>query len=498
MSSFSTPSASHDTTLYDKPAPSSSSTPSPREPEQGQGDPTTLPLSLQRTSSTTSPYFLIPLWRKCIIVLVASLTTLSITFASTSLFPLTAEIAASLGTTSLDVTVVNALMIFTMGCSGFVWGPIGRQFGRKNAWLAACAVFLLCTVGAGLSPMAGKGAAFRIFVVMRILGGLEGTFFHVAGQTWLADIFVPTQRGTATGFFLVGTVFGPAFGPCISGIMATFTNWQAILWLQTAMIGMSMILSAIFLPDMRAKQNKDAHGFKQKLVAFLKDTNPSNVFQVMCLPNVLLTDLSCGFLSWSQYSLLAAPRHILNPRFGLTTPLVSGLFYIAPGIGFLLGTIIGGRISDMTVKRWIKIRDGFRLPQDRLWSGAISFFFITPVSSLIYGWGLQYEVGGLALPIVTAFFAAAGLLIAFASLNTYCAEVLPKQRSEVIASKYLIQYIFAGAGSASMVPLIDTIGIGPATTIGVVLVLLAGVLTLITAKFGLRMQRSLEKSGGVF
>lgn len=179
-----------------------------------------------------------------------------------------------------------------------------------------------------------------------------------------------------------------------------------------------------------------------------------------------LEDFACGFVSWNQYTLLAAPRHLLNPRFNLTTPLVSGLFYIAPGLGFILGAVVGGKLSDMTVIKYIKIRGGVRLPQDRLNSGLSSFFFLAPVSSLIYGWGLQYEVGGLALPIVTAFFSAVGINMAFASLNTYCAEVLPKQRTEVVASKYVIQYSLSSIGCGVIINMIDAIGVGPAQTLG--------------------------------
>lgn len=141
--------------------------------------------------------------------------------------------------------------------------------------------------------------------------------------------------------------------------------------------------------------------------------------------DLALQHLSCGLLSWSQYSLLSAPRHILTTRFHLTSPLIPGLFYLAPAGGFILGTVIGGRYSDLTVRKWIAKR-GERLPQDRLRSGMLAFFFIIPVASLIYGWGLQCDScstakAGLALPIVTSFFMAVGLLAAFASLNTYCA-----------------------------------------------------------------------------
>lgn len=188
--------------------------------------------------------------------------------------------------------------------------------------------------------------------------------------------------------------------------------------------------------DQRAPSLHDA----RKMMS--SSTNPLNVFRLMASPSILLTvsavnhpplfqpmlndlqDLTCGILSWSQYSLLSAPRYIISNRFHLTSPLYSGVFYIAPAAGFLLGTLVGGRYSDRTVKKYISKRDGLRLPQDRLNSGMWSFFLVVPVASLVYGWGMggkDGSMGWLALPIIAAFFIAAGLLAAFASLNTFCA-----------------------------------------------------------------------------
>lgn len=75
----------------------------------------------------------------------------------------------------------------------------------------------------------------------------------------------------------------------------------------------------------------------------------------------------------------------------------------------------------MTMAKKIIERGGKRVPQDRLNSGLFAFFLIIPASQLIYGWCLQYDVGGLALAIVAAFFTGVGLMAAFSSLNTYCA-----------------------------------------------------------------------------
>lgn len=53
-----------------------------------------------------------------------------------------------------------------------------------------------------------------------------------------------------------------------------------------------------------------------------------------------------------------------------------------------------------------------------------SFFLVVPDASIAYVWGLggkDDSIAWLVLPIVSAFVIAAGLLAAFASLNTYCA-----------------------------------------------------------------------------
>lgn len=131
--------------------------------------------------------------------------------------------------------------------------------------------------------------------------------------------------------------------------------------------------------------------------------------------------LTCGLLSVFLYAFLTSARSIFNPRFHLTTALVSSLFYLAPGMGFIIGSVIGGRRSDQAVKRYIKKRNGVRLPQDRLNSGLITLFGVLPISTLIYGWTLEEDVGGMPLPIIFAFFAGLGLMGSFNGLNTYAA-----------------------------------------------------------------------------
>ncbi|THY60171.1 MFS general substrate transporter [Aureobasidium pullulans] len=436
----------------------------------------------------------LPSWHKYVILFTVSFMCLAATFSSTCLYPATPEIAAEFGTTAEHINVTNAGVLLAMGSSSLLWAPIARTLGRRTAYNAAIAVLFLCSIGTALS------INMAMFTAMRVLAGFQGTYNMVAGQTIIADIFDQKRRGTAVGFFMVGSVLGPAIGPLVGGIIVTFASWRIIFWVQTGMVGLGLVLSLLFVPSIaQPHQITEKPSLKlwgKSQVEMLK------VFTLLIYPNVFFAksepmtdeaqDLACGLLAWTQYSLLAAPRHLINPRFNLTSPLVSGLFYIAPGAGFLLGSIAGGRFSDMTMAKKIMQRGGKRVPQDRLNSGLIAFFLIIPASQLIYGWCLQYDVGGLALAIVAAFFTGAGLMAAFSSLNTYCAEAIPEQRTAVIASKYFIQYIFGASGNAAIVPLIDSIGIGLAATIGVILAISGGILVWTLAKYGGEMQAFID------
>lgn len=133
-----------------------------------------------------------------------------------------------------------------------------------------------------------------------------------------------------------------------------------------------------------------------------------------------------------MYGLLTPIRYVLNPRFSLTTPLQSGLFYLAPGAGYLLGTFFGGRYADHIVKKYILRRGGSRIPEDRLHSCLLFMGVAFPAFMLVYGWTVEKRVGGIAVPVVCMFLQGVAQLFCFPSLNTYCLDVMPGRSSEVM------------------------------------------------------------------
>jgi MFS family permease len=132
-----------------------------------------------------------------------------------------------------------------------------------------------------------------------------------------------------------------------------------------------------------------------------------------------------------MYCLLTPIRYVLNPRFDLKSPFQSGLFYIAPGIGCLIGTFLGGKLSDYVANKYVAKR-GDRIYEDRLRAVLPFMGIVIPGTCLIYGWSIEKKVGGIALPVIAMFVQGVAQLCSFPSLNTYCSEVLRERSSEAV------------------------------------------------------------------
>lgn len=267
----------------------------------------------------------------------------------------------------------------------------------------------------------------------------------------------------------------------------TYTSWRVIYWLQTALSAVATIGSFIWVPEtIHRKGIEDAAGLSRMgMIKFLcRRINPWRVVRLYAYPNILFTGLASSSLLWNLYSIFAAIRYVLNPRFNLTTPLQSGLFFLAPGAGYLLGTFLGGHYADVIVKQYIKKR-GRRIPEDRLIS-AMPFMIFNAACMLVYGWTIQFNKGGIPIAVVVLFLQGVGQLMCFPSLNTYCLDVMPDRSSEVVAANFVLRYAFSCLATASVVPGIEAIGVGWISTVTAAFLVAACLSVLLTVQWGER------------
>ncbi|KAI1105343.1 MFS general substrate transporter [Jackrogersella minutella] len=433
-------------------------------------------------------YDRLPAHRKLVVVYLLSFCSFLAPISSTSVLAATPEVAAEYNTTGSIVNIVNALYMLFMGLSPIFWGPLSQVYGRRMITIITAVGFFACSIGTALAPNLGA------FFVFRLLTAFEGTSFILVGASVIGDMYRPTERGTATGFYLSGTLVGPALGPCIGGIIVTYTSWRVIFWLQTGLAGLAAVGSYFLLPETIYHMKIDdlvGYSGAAKVKVVLGMINPWRVIRLWEYPNLFLTGLSSASLVWNMYSLLTPIRYVLNPRYNLTTPMQGGLFYLAPGCGYLVGTFMGGRYADFIVKRYIKKR-GIRIPEDRMYSALPFMGIVIPGCILIYGWSVEKDVGGIPLTVVMLFLQGVAQLFCFPSLNTYCLDVMPGRGAEVIAGNYAIRYLFACAGTAVVLPAISAMGVGWFSTISALFVFSGTICAWVSIRWGQKWRRNVD------
>ncbi|KAH6985789.1 major facilitator superfamily domain-containing protein [Ilyonectria sp. MPI-CAGE-AT-0026] len=400
--------------------------------------------------------------RKRAVVAVLSFMALLSPISSTTVLAATPEVAATYNTTGSVINVSNAAYMVVMAISPVIWGPTSQVFGRRPVALVTAIMFFVLSVATALAPNLAS------FIFFRAASAFGGTVPILIGPACVGDIYRPTERGTAMGWFLTGTLVGPAFGPFLGGIIVTYTSWRAIFWLQTALAGVGVLgLYFVVLETAHHKRITELEGYsrRDKTKAILKMISPVRVLLLFRYWNIVMVAGGSASLTWNMYSLLTPIRYVLNPRFHLETPLLSGLFYLAPGFGYLLGTFVGGRWADYTVKRWIKKRGGVRVPEDRLRSAVPFIGVIIPGSMLVYGWTVDQEVGGIPVPVIAMFVQGVAQLFCFPSYNTYCIDVMPGHGAEVAATNFFVRYLMGCVASAVVLPAVQSIGIGWFSTV---------------------------------
>lgn len=419
--------------------------------------------------------------RKILIVVILSFSSFLAPVGSTMVLSAIPEVASTYNTTGTIINISNALYLVFMGLSPLLWGPMGQVYGRKWPLAVSSALFTAFSIGTALAPNLAS------YFVFRMLTAYNGTSFLIIGSSCIGDIYRPVERATALGWFLSGTLIGPALGPFIGGILVTYYSWRTLFWLQTALAATATLAVILGLPETIHHAKKDELAGLSKTAQakkFWSWTNPMRVIKLFRYPNLCTAGLASGALVWNMYSLLTPIRYVLNPRFNLDSPLQSGLFYIAPGCGYLVGTFFGGRWADRVVKKNIRKRGGQRVPEDRLKSCLAAMGIVIPGCMLVYGWAVEKEVGGIPLPVIVMFVQGVAQLVCFPSLNTYCLDVMSNRSAETIAGNYVSRYVFAAAGSAACLPIIEVIGIGWFSTVSAVFLVVATGLIWATTVWG--------------
>jgi DHA2 family multidrug resistance protein len=163
------------------------------------------------------------------------------------------HIASSLSATTDEATwaltsylVANAIILPMTG-----W--LASKFGRKRLLMWSTSGFTLASFLCGAAPNLAS------LVIFRIIQGATGGALQPLSQAVLLESFKPEERGRAMGFWGLGIVVAPIFGPVFGGWVTENYSWRWVFYINLPVGIISLIMTQLYVfdpPYLRRESNR--------------------------------------------------------------------------------------------------------------------------------------------------------------------------------------------------------------------------------------------------
>ncbi|KAJ7572621.1 MFS general substrate transporter [Mycena floridula] len=426
--------------------------------------------------------------RKRIIVFVVAFAALLAPFASSSFLPSIPQIAHDLNTTDDIIAYSVAVYLVVIAISPLGWSSCATFYGRRPVYLLSIPIFVGASIGVA------ESRTLTQLMITRILQGIGSSSVLSVGAGSIGDIYRPTERGGAMGWYLAGVQFGPPLAPLVGGLMTQYApgsrgSWRALQYLLVGMGAATFILCVIFLPETSHSRGVDKARKEGRKGVFgssffvlnplvplriLKDRNALLIVRVFALSNEyplrFQQTFTSSFILLATYSLIVPLSYTMGPRFRINNVAILGTFYLAQGAGNMVGSKVSGYLSDRAVRAGMSRRNGIFIFEDRLYASIWAGLIFTPLSILGAGLTIQFWTNwaGLAVSLLFLFINGDQLMCVLAVCNTYLVDCYQLRSVEAIATNNCLRYIFSAGASAAVLPLIKVAGIAPTNAIAAV------------------------------
>ncbi|KAF1736509.1 MFS antiporter QDR3 [Beauveria bassiana] len=146
--------------------------------------------------------------------------------------------------------------------------------------------------------------------------------------------------------------------------------------------------------------------------------------------------------------------------------LTVGLLYIPSGLGYIVGSLVGGRWLDYIMAREAVKANRYNdkgklvyLPEDRLRENAWMAVTVYPCGLLLFGWTINYGVMWLA-PAAGAFVFGITSMLVFSAATTMLTEFIRKKSSAGVAVNNFVRNLLSCIGTVVAAPWLNAVGPG--------------------------------------
>ncbi|KAJ2449168.1 hypothetical protein GGF42_004861 [Coemansia sp. RSA 2424] len=375
-------------------------------------------------------------------------------------YPSIQQVRDDLHATQTSITWTVTAYIIAMAVFPLVWSNLADQFGRRPVYAVSMLVYTCGSIGCALSH------SLTALIASRVVQSAGASAVQGAGAGTISDIYPREQRGTALGIYYLGPLLGPCLGPLVGGYIGQNAGWRWVFWVLAIWGGAMLLLAVFVLPETHRRLVAASYAIEQVNIPpplSFKSNNPLLDIATVCYPVVALVMLHFAMLFGAYFTNATGLPLAFESIYGLSQG-ISGVCFLPSGVGCVIGSVMGGRITDILLRRHSALHaktelklesptpgDGAKVPAEArlgaMWVGT-GLFLCALICS---GWILEYQLA-LAGFLVVQFFIGAGMAFTFQCLGGYLIDVFPTSSARITG----VQNFWRSAWAATIVQLFPT------------------------------------------
>ncbi|KAL4081769.1 major facilitator superfamily domain-containing protein [Scleroderma yunnanense] len=400
--------------------------------------------------------------RKWTATALASLYTFVAPLGSSMMAPGLPEVALKYHITSptiIGLTLSIFLLSFAIG--PLFLAPLSEMYGRLQLLHIGNLFYLVFNVACALAPTAST------FIGFRFLAGFAASTPLAIGGGVIGDLFAERDRASAMALYTLGPLIGPTIGPIIGGFVTQSIGIQYVFYLIAGLCGFASalaipLLRETYAPIIRLRRARLSVDPEKVAATDLRITQvPTNKWKYLwnnlTRPMLILTrSFICFILSLymalSNHRIYLLKLSFVGVYYLMFTTFstlfsdvyhwstgISGLAYLGLGIGFLLSTVLGAKISGKMYLRLAAKNGGKGTPEMRIPALIFGSFFI-PVALLWYGWSAQARIHWI-MPLIGTSIFGFGLMTSFLPIQLYLVDAFVYGASAIAAASVFRSFL---------------------------------------------------------
>ena len=235
------------------------------------------------------------------------------------------ELGRSFGVSAAASGLSISVLIVSLACGAWLWGPASDRIGRRRSLVLASALLVVPTALLALAP------TFEALLVVRAVQGLCMPGLLTVGVPYIAEVFVPRLGTRAMGLYLAALVVGGLVGRLGVALVTAEFGWRAGLGVLALLpLAATLVMRRSLAADVAApsKQRID----RGTLAGLLRN-------RTLVGATLAGSGLFFGFVAAFSY----VDYRLQGPPFSLSPTTASLIFvlWLAGGIGPSAGRIAG-------------------------------------------------------------------------------------------------------------------------------------------------------------